>query len=145
MYHPRRETRFGPIYPTKMSRLTLGSNDLLEYNSDYGVLICRDCEYAIQKSAVSSRYIPKFPIAHSTRRCKVTYYDTRFTVASVRICYHPSHSYVRRFDTCFGVRQVHTLSCTDRSVKRRAPRTRRRISSNSRYSTYRCSTNYRRL
>lgn len=36
-----------------MSRITLGTSDLLEYNPEYGVLICRDCEYAIQKSAVS--------------------------------------------------------------------------------------------
>ncbi|KAJ4292577.1 hypothetical protein N0V90_009240 [Kalmusia sp. IMI 367209] len=40
-----------------MSRITLGSNDLLEYNPDYGVLICRDCEYAIQKSAVQSHLL----------------------------------------------------------------------------------------
>jgi hypothetical protein len=35
------------------SHFTLGSNEFLEYNVDYSVLICRECEYAIQKSAVS--------------------------------------------------------------------------------------------
>ncbi|OAG00849.1 uncharacterized protein CC84DRAFT_1262938 [Paraphaeosphaeria sporulosa] len=40
-----------------MSRITLGSSDLLEYNPDYGVLICRECEYAIQKSAVQSHLL----------------------------------------------------------------------------------------
>ncbi|KAL5432311.1 hypothetical protein PMIN05_008967 [Paraphaeosphaeria minitans] len=40
-----------------MARITLGSSDLLEYNPDYGVLICRECEYAIQKSAVQSHLL----------------------------------------------------------------------------------------
>ncbi|KAF1971611.1 hypothetical protein BU23DRAFT_590532 [Bimuria novae-zelandiae CBS 107.79] len=40
-----------------MSRVKLGSNDLLEYNAEFSVLICRDCEYAIQKSAVQSHLL----------------------------------------------------------------------------------------
>lgn len=40
-----------------MSRVLLGSNNLLEYNPNYGVLICRECEYAIQKSAVQSHLL----------------------------------------------------------------------------------------
>jgi hypothetical protein len=35
----------------------LGSQDLLEYNAKYGVLICRTCQYAIQKSAIPSHLL----------------------------------------------------------------------------------------
>ncbi|KAF2450685.1 hypothetical protein P171DRAFT_468932 [Karstenula rhodostoma CBS 690.94] len=53
---PHVEDFFETASPT-MSRITLGSSDLLEYNPDYGVLICRECEYAIQKSAVQSHLL----------------------------------------------------------------------------------------
>jgi hypothetical protein len=40
-----------------MSGIGLDSRGLLEYNSRYGVLICRECQYAIQKSAVDSHLL----------------------------------------------------------------------------------------
>ncbi|RDL30499.1 Uncharacterized protein BP5553_10377 [Venustampulla echinocandica] len=38
-------------------RQRLGSRDLLEYDARYGVLICRECQYAIQKSALQSHLL----------------------------------------------------------------------------------------
>lgn len=35
----------------------LDSRDMLEYNPSYGVLICRECQYAIQKSALRSHLL----------------------------------------------------------------------------------------
>lgn len=35
----------------------LGPRDLLQYDARYGVLICRECQYAIQKSAVPSHLL----------------------------------------------------------------------------------------
>ncbi|CAG8958180.1 hypothetical protein HYFRA_00000532 [Hymenoscyphus fraxineus] len=40
-----------------MSATKLGSQDMLEYDAQYGVLICRKCQYAIQKSAVESHLL----------------------------------------------------------------------------------------
>lgn len=40
-----------------MRPLRLGPNDLLEYEAHYGVLICRECQYAIQKSALQSHLL----------------------------------------------------------------------------------------
>jgi hypothetical protein len=40
-----------------MPPIRLGSRDLLEYNEAYGVLICRECQFAIQKSAISSHLL----------------------------------------------------------------------------------------
>ncbi|KAK9242873.1 hypothetical protein V1506DRAFT_546202 [Lipomyces tetrasporus] len=40
-----------------MPAIRLGSRDLLEYNARYGVLICRECQYAIQKSALPSHLL----------------------------------------------------------------------------------------
>ncbi|KAH6843030.1 hypothetical protein B0I37DRAFT_393364 [Chaetomium sp. MPI-CAGE-AT-0009] len=36
---------------------TLGSSDLLVYNAKHGVLICRECKYAVQKSALGSHLL----------------------------------------------------------------------------------------
>ena len=35
----------------------LGTNDILEYNPQFQVLICRECQYAIQTSAISSHLL----------------------------------------------------------------------------------------
>ncbi|KAF2792357.1 hypothetical protein K505DRAFT_307755 [Melanomma pulvis-pyrius CBS 109.77] len=40
-----------------MSPIRLGSRDLLEYDARHGVLICRECQYAIQKSALGSHLL----------------------------------------------------------------------------------------
>ena len=40
-----------------MPTMRFGSRDLLEYDSRYGVLICRECQYAIQKSALGSHLL----------------------------------------------------------------------------------------
>ncbi|KAF2689453.1 hypothetical protein K458DRAFT_291114 [Lentithecium fluviatile CBS 122367] len=40
-----------------MPPLRLGPNNFLEYDSRYGVLICRECQYAIQKSALQSHLL----------------------------------------------------------------------------------------
>jgi hypothetical protein len=40
-----------------MASSKLKPHDLLDYNSRYGVLICRECEYAVQKSAVPSHLL----------------------------------------------------------------------------------------
>lgn len=40
-----------------MPPLRLGPRDLLEYDGRYGVLICRECQYAIQKSALPSHLL----------------------------------------------------------------------------------------
>ena len=40
-----------------MPPFRLGPNDLLEYDARYGVLICRECQYAIQKSALQSHLL----------------------------------------------------------------------------------------
>lgn len=40
-----------------MSPIRLGPNDFLQYEPSYGVLICRDCQYAIQKSAIQSHLL----------------------------------------------------------------------------------------
>ncbi|QKX59666.1 uncharacterized protein TRUGW13939_06806 [Talaromyces rugulosus] len=40
-----------------MQPLRLGPHDLLEYDARYGVLICRECQYAIQKSALPSHLL----------------------------------------------------------------------------------------
>jgi len=40
-----------------MPTIRLGSRDLLEYDARYGVLICRECQYAIQKSALQSHLL----------------------------------------------------------------------------------------
>lgn len=37
--------------------MRLGPRDLLEYNAKYKVLICRDCQYAIQKNALGSHLL----------------------------------------------------------------------------------------
>lgn len=37
--------------------VTFGTRDLLEYNAKHGVLICRECKYAIQKSALGSHLL----------------------------------------------------------------------------------------
>ncbi|KAJ5709782.1 hypothetical protein N7493_010073 [Penicillium malachiteum] len=37
--------------------MRLGPKDLLEYNARYKVLICRDCQYAIQKNALGSHLL----------------------------------------------------------------------------------------
>ncbi|KAI4192858.1 MAG: hypothetical protein LQ346_004124 [Caloplaca aetnensis] len=40
-----------------MSVTRFGAGDLLEYNSRYGLLICRECQYAIQKTALESHLL----------------------------------------------------------------------------------------
>ncbi|KAK9326697.1 hypothetical protein V1520DRAFT_284757 [Lipomyces starkeyi] len=40
-----------------MPTMRLGPLDLLEYDARYGVLICRECQYAIQKSALRSHLL----------------------------------------------------------------------------------------
>ncbi|KAF2250288.1 hypothetical protein BU26DRAFT_540122 [Trematosphaeria pertusa] len=40
-----------------MSPIRLGLHDLLEYDPRFGVLICRECQYAIQKSALQSHLL----------------------------------------------------------------------------------------
>ena len=40
-----------------MPSIRFGSRDLLEYDARYGVLICRECQYAIQKSALQSHLL----------------------------------------------------------------------------------------
>ena len=40
-----------------MPPIRLGPHDLLEYNARYGVLICRECQYAIQRSALQSHLL----------------------------------------------------------------------------------------
>lgn len=40
-----------------LANMRLGPRDLLEYNSKYKVLICRDCQYAIQKNALGSHLL----------------------------------------------------------------------------------------
>ncbi|KAJ4990770.1 C6 zinc finger domain-containing protein [Stagonosporopsis vannaccii] len=40
-----------------MSSVRLGPQDLLEYDARYGVIICRECQYAIQKSAIQSHLL----------------------------------------------------------------------------------------
>jgi hypothetical protein len=40
-----------------MQPIRLDSQDLIEYNATYRILICRECQYAIQKSAVSSHLL----------------------------------------------------------------------------------------
>ncbi len=37
--------------------MTFGAGDLLEYNSEYSLLICRECQYAIQKTALGSHLL----------------------------------------------------------------------------------------
>lgn len=37
--------------------ITLGTHDLLEYDAKHSVLICRECKYAIQKSALGSHLL----------------------------------------------------------------------------------------
>ncbi|KAF2502635.1 hypothetical protein BU16DRAFT_576610 [Lophium mytilinum] len=37
--------------------VTFGTNDLLEYDAKHSVLICRECKYAIQKSALGSHLL----------------------------------------------------------------------------------------
>jgi hypothetical protein len=37
--------------------ISSGARDLLEYNTQHGVLICRECKYAIQKSALGSHLL----------------------------------------------------------------------------------------
>lgn len=80
-------TTRGQSHGLSPMRVTLGSNDLLEYNPDYGVLICRDCEYAIQKSAVSllKITIPCRP-TDDIFRYKAIYCDTKSIAANARIC-----------------------------------------------------------
>ena len=40
-----------------MPSVLLGPKELLEYDADYGVIICRECQYAIQKSALQSHLL----------------------------------------------------------------------------------------
>jgi hypothetical protein len=40
-----------------MPPVRLGPKDLLEYDATYGVIICRECRYAIQKSALQSHLL----------------------------------------------------------------------------------------
>lgn len=40
-----------------LATMRLGPHDLLEYNAEYRVLICRDCHYAIQKNALGSHLL----------------------------------------------------------------------------------------
>lgn len=40
-----------------MPPVRLGPQDLLEYDAKYGVIICRECRYAIQKSALQSHLL----------------------------------------------------------------------------------------
>ncbi|KAK1142988.1 hypothetical protein N8T08_007229 [Aspergillus melleus] len=40
-----------------MSTVRFGPRDLLEYDAHYGVLICRECHYAIQKTALQSHLL----------------------------------------------------------------------------------------
>lgn len=37
--------------------MRLGPDGLLEYNAEYGVLICRECQYAVQKNALGSHLL----------------------------------------------------------------------------------------
>lgn len=40
-----------------MPAIRFGAGDLLEYNSKYSLLICRECQYAIQKNALESHLL----------------------------------------------------------------------------------------
>ncbi|KAI4213343.1 MAG: hypothetical protein LQ351_004084 [Letrouitia transgressa] len=40
-----------------MSDLSFGAGDLLEYNSKYRLLICRKCQYAVQKNAIEGHLL----------------------------------------------------------------------------------------
>jgi Orsellinic acid/F9775 biosynthesis cluster protein D len=40
-----------------MQAIRFGAGDLLEYNSKYSLLICRECQYAIQKNALESHLL----------------------------------------------------------------------------------------
>ena len=54
------EDKPGPqdYYPASiMPAMTFGAGDLLEYNSKYRLLICRECQYAIQKTALGSHLL----------------------------------------------------------------------------------------
>jgi hypothetical protein len=43
--------------PSDMPPVRHGPKDLLEYDATYGVIICRECQYAIQKSALQSHLL----------------------------------------------------------------------------------------
>ena len=40
-----------------MPAIRFGADHLLEYNSEYSLLICRQCQYAIQKNALASHFL----------------------------------------------------------------------------------------
>ncbi|KAK4950974.1 hypothetical protein LTR10_010967 [Elasticomyces elasticus] len=48
--------------------MRLGKAGLLEYNAEYGVLICRECQYAIQKNAIGSHLLRQHQIYRSERK-----------------------------------------------------------------------------
>lgn len=50
-----------------MATIRLGPNDLLEYDALYGILTCRSCQYAIQKSAIE-RHLLGHKIYREERR-----------------------------------------------------------------------------
>ncbi|KAF2875110.1 hypothetical protein BDV95DRAFT_487102 [Massariosphaeria phaeospora] len=51
-----------------MPIVRVGARDLLEYDARYGVLICRECQYAIQKSALQSHLL-RHKIYRDERQC----------------------------------------------------------------------------
>src|SRR5277367_6532329 len=51
-----------------MLAIRLGPRDLLEYDARYGVLICRECQYAIQKSALQSHLLRHKIYRHERQR-----------------------------------------------------------------------------
>ncbi|KAK5732778.1 hypothetical protein LTR17_010196 [Elasticomyces elasticus] len=48
--------------------MRLGKAGLLEYNAEHRILICRDCQYAIQKNAIESHLLRQHQIYRSDRR-----------------------------------------------------------------------------
>ena len=54
-----------------MPAIGLVAGDLLEYNSKYSLLICRQCQYAIQKNALESHLL-RHKIYRSDRQCLLT-------------------------------------------------------------------------
>ncbi|KAH6637777.1 hypothetical protein C7974DRAFT_148255 [Boeremia exigua] len=61
-----------------MPPVRLGPKDLLEYDANYGVIICRECQYAIQKSALQSHLLRHKIFRH--KRHSLLNSISRFTI-----------------------------------------------------------------
>ncbi|KAK4890125.1 hypothetical protein LTR27_011117 [Elasticomyces elasticus] len=51
-----------------LNTMRLGKAGLLEYNAEHRILICRDCQYAIQKNAIESHLLRQHQIYRSDRK-----------------------------------------------------------------------------